>query len=326
MDNTTYQEAVQKAIKAKTNGKETITSRALPRYPSSAEREFRRITRSYLGVVTRELRDNLPEVMTAYKREMDIGVREDSIFDFFDKVTDVFNRIGARIEKFVKDFDLEGKVQRISDMVHRTSVKEWKRVVKQSLGIDIMEDYYDGEMYGQTRKEWEADNVNTLSNLPSRILSRVKEIIMSGFRSSKNVTEVKKWIQDEYDTLRKRSEAGVADQVSLLNTSLFEMENKDAGVSSYKWRSMRDNIVRESHKEFDGKIFTWDNPPEGWYKTKARGIVYTGRKCHPGEDYGCRCIAVPVFDITTITLPLGVTKNVPTYITYGGGAKEDPVM
>lgn len=46
----------------------------------------------------------------------------------------------------------------------------------------------------------------------------------------------------------------------------------------YVWRTRRDERVRASHRANDGRIFDWDDPPA------------TG---HPGEDYGCRCRAVP---------------------------------
>ena len=36
--------------------------------------------------------------------------------------------------------------------------------------------------------------------------------------------------------------------------------------------------MRESHRRNDDRIFAWDDPPP------------TG---HPGEDYGCRCLAEP---------------------------------
>ncbi|MGC6511155.1 MAG: phage minor head protein [Parvibaculales bacterium] len=49
-------------------------------------------------------------------------------------------------------------------------------------------------------------------------------------------------------------------------------------TTHYIWRTRRDSRVRPSHAENDGKVFAWNNPPP------------TG---HPGEDYGCRCIAEP---------------------------------
>ncbi|MGC6471407.1 MAG: phage minor head protein [Parvibaculales bacterium] len=51
-------------------------------------------------------------------------------------------------------------------------------------------------------------------------------------------------------------------------------------TTHYIWRTRRDSRVRPSHAENDGKVFAWNNPPP------------TG---HPGEDYGCRCIAEPYY-------------------------------
>lgn len=45
----------------------------------------------------------------------------------------------------------------------------------------------------------------------------------------------------------------------------------------YVWYTRDDDKVRESHAQRQGQVFSWDNPPEGG---------------HPGEDYGCRCLAV----------------------------------
>jgi SPP1 gp7 family putative phage head morphogenesis protein len=44
----------------------------------------------------------------------------------------------------------------------------------------------------------------------------------------------------------------------------------------YIWRTQGDDKVRLSHAENDGKVFSYDDPPE------------TG---NPGEDFGCRCWA-----------------------------------
>ncbi len=46
----------------------------------------------------------------------------------------------------------------------------------------------------------------------------------------------------------------------------------------YIWYTMSDNKVRSLHAERHGKIFRWDTPPQGG---------------HPGEDYNCRCLAIP---------------------------------
>ena len=55
-------------------------------------------------------------------------------------------------------------------------------------------------------------------------------------------------------------------------------QNKSTGY--YIWRIRGDNKVLSSHAANDGRVFAWDNPPA------------TG---HPGEDYGCRCVAEPYY-------------------------------
>lgn len=49
-------------------------------------------------------------------------------------------------------------------------------------------------------------------------------------------------------------------------------------TARYVWRTLHDERVRQSHRMNDGHVFSWSDPPE------------TG---HPGEDYNCRCEAVP---------------------------------
>ena len=57
------------------------------------------------------------------------------------------------------------------------------------------------------------------------------------------------------------------------------LERKDdPATDSYVWRTRRDEKVRKTHRMNDGRIFSWDDPPE------------TG---HPGEAENCRCEAIP---------------------------------
>jgi uncharacterized protein with gpF-like domain len=54
-----------------------------------------------------------------------------------------------------------------------------------------------------------------------------------------------------------------------------------------------------------GKTFKWDEPPEIWhykYRNAAPiGKVYEGRNCYPGEDYQCRCVALPFFSKASVS-------------------------
>ena len=56
-------------------------------------------------------------------------------------------------------------------------------------------------------------------------------------------------------------------------------------IEMYTWRSRDDSRVRASHSEYDDRIFSWSDPPEGG---------------HPGQGWNCRCTAEPIIDQASI--------------------------
>lgn len=65
----------------------------------------------------------------------------------------------------------------------------------------------------------------------------------------------------------------------LRNGKPISLSLKQLGATDqYVWRTQRDERVRRSHRINDGRIFSWSDPPS------------TG---HPGEDFSCRCEAIP---------------------------------
>lgn len=110
------------------------------------------------------------------------------------------------------------------------------------------------------------------------------------FNHNDNVRE----IQRQYGMSKRHAKLIARDQTAKLNADITESQQRDAGVSKYEWSGVMDRRERKSHRELEGKIISWDNPPD----------VGNGRKCHPGQDYQCRCCAIPVFDIDNLDLPV----------------------
>ena len=98
------------------------------------------------------------------------------------------------------------------------------------------------------------------------------------------------------DKAEKSVTRRVADEAFLLYSKTTERVQGYAGVTSYVWRTMKDNRVvgnpnglypvgspdHMDHWHRDGKTFEWSNPP-------ADG--------HPGQAYGCRCHALPLMTL-----------------------------
>lgn len=104
---------------------------------------------------------------------------------------------------------------------------------------------------------------------------KVQENVFSGLRAS----ELEKMIMESRNVTASKAKFLARQETSLLLSKYSEQRYKDAGITKYRWSTSHDIRVRHDHKELDGKIISFDNPPVV--------DVKTGRKAHAGEDFGC---------------------------------------
>lgn len=308
MDNKLHQEAIKKATQAKFRGCKSINSKTTPRFPESAEREFARVTNGYMKILDDTVKKHLPAIMRAYQKELNKTIREDDILDSFDMTKREFQKMAQELERKLSKYGLQKLVEKIARISRKSSYRQWKLACKNTLGIDLMDDYYNGDFYESEIKRWVDENVLKIKSLPTDTLGSMQEIVLNGFRNGESTKDIAASIREEYQTNRHQAQMLARDQVATLNSQISRLQQEDAGCTKYRWSTSKDSRVRDCHKSFDGKVFRWDDPPEGWYKTN-NGIKYTGRRCNPGEDYMCRCVAIPIFDFETIDVPMQSQDN-----------------
>lgn len=309
MNNIQHQETVKKAVKGKFHGHKSIKSKHTPLYPATAEREFKRVTNGYMRILNKTLAEHLPALMNAYKREQHGDSRFDDERDLEVEVREEFQKVAAELEQKLAAYGLDDLVTKISGMTRNTSLREWKRVVHDTLGIDLLDDYYSADFYEEALRRWVDENILKIKSIPNDALGEMQRIVLDGYRRGATLTDLTRSIQEEYRLSKRKAQLLARDQIASLNSQISKMQQQDAGCTKYRWSSSKDSRVRPCHKALDGKVISWDDPPEMWYDTKSRGRVYTGRHCHPGEDIGCRCVAIPVFDYDTVDVPMKDTKR-----------------
>lgn len=277
---------------------EVLYSRYIPQIPASAEREYVRTINAYMRILKEELEKELPKLKEVYKanRDEDVALnrRNDSATDLMLAVTQIFNAVKNNVIARTTGFGLRRKLENLAHLNRKLTVNEWKRAIKATLGIDIREDYYLGDFYVEQLEKWISQNVDLIKTIPEDTLEKMKDIVYDGFTNGKTTTRMVKEIQRAYGISRKRAELIARDQTAKLNGQIQRAQQQDAGITEYIWCTTGDERVRRSHKELNGKKFSWDDPPEN----------SDGRKCHPGEDYQCRCIGRPVFNRNRISLPM----------------------
>lgn len=294
MNDIAHQRMVQEALKKKFGSHEVLLNKRPPRYPEQAEREFKRLTNSYMRLLNKLLKEYLPEIKNAADEEK--NRRHDDTTDLLAVVTKVFEKMADELQRDMEAFGLEHRVEDMAKLTRKLSINEWKKAVESTLGIQLADDYYTGELFRKLMKEWIDNNVDLIKTIPNDSLSQMRELVLEGYRNGKPTTKIVKEIQEVYGMTRRHAQLIARDQIAKLNGQIAKLQQEDAGVSEYIWSTSGDSRVRQGHKALDGKRFKWSDPPIVDAKT--------GRRCHPGEDYQCRCVALAVFDYETIDLPI----------------------
>lgn len=135
---------------------------------------------------------------------------------------------------------------------------------------------------------WVAENANLITGMSDEVLDDLAARLRNEWARGARWEDISALVQDRLGVGRARAELIARDQVGKLNADMTRERQRAVGVTRYKWSTSRDERVRESHRHLEGSIQTWANPP----------IVdpRTGRRDHPGRDFQCRCVAIPVFD------------------------------
>lgn len=295
MDDVNSKKYVRDKIAPRFYGHDKLHSKYLPKIPVSVEREYTRVTNAYMKIVKEALEEELPKIKDVYKNERDAKVRADSMDDLLDMINKIFDRMQAKTDGKCEAFGIRNKLENLANLTRKLTVREWKKAIKSTLGLDIQEDYYLGEFYKEALERWTDENVSLIKTIPEETLGRMKTIIQDGYKQGKSTTRMIKQIQSTYGTSKRHASLIARDQIAKLNSNIQKAQQQDAGITEYIWYTSRDSRVRNSHKRLNGKKFKWSDPPI--VDTK------TGRRCHPGEDYQCRCIARPVFS-KDVNLPV----------------------
>ena len=298
-------------VSKKFYGHDTLKSKYEPQIPLSAEREYVRTTNAYMAILKSELEEQLPKLKEAYKKERDSEVknrRNDSATDLLLAITSIFNTIRNNVIARTIGFGLRRKLENLAHLNRKLTVKEWKRAIKATLGIDIREDYYLGSFFEKELAKWIDENVGLIKTIPENTLDKMRDIVYDGFANGKTTTRIVKEIRKVYGSSRRRAELIARDQTAKLNGQIQRAQQLDAGVTEYIWSTSGDERVRRSHRELNGRKFSWNDAP----------VNSDGRKCHPGQDYQCRCIGRPVFN-RSMNLPFVDEEPVKITIKKNGG-------
>jgi SPP1 gp7 family putative phage head morphogenesis protein len=214
-------------------------------------------------------------------RELD--VRADAADGFAPKSTTdaIIKRLTRALGKIAGRQNLVGMIDKLANRTGEFSRAQWRKQLQQSMGISLGGDLKLDLFVAAWRKE----NTELIKSLATDKVDRVRTVLADAGPGTR-VEQIAKRIQEETETTASRAELIARDQVLKLNADVTEAQHAAAGITEYVWSTSSDERVRKSHKDLDGQKFEYSKPP----------IVdpKTGRRANPGQDYQCRCVAIPV--------------------------------
>jgi SPP1 gp7 family putative phage head morphogenesis protein len=273
---------VRRAMMARSGRRRS--TRALPR-----QLQPDAIRLSYFGALRAMVREASTRVLTALKPRFAEFVRDyaptkrDSLHadaidfnSFFDSIArDFFKEWGnTRFAQLARSI-----ANRTASFQHQELGKQFKA----AFGIDILK----VEPWLLPRVQaFTTENVALVKSIPERYLGDVESQIIRGMRQGVRWEDLAGTIEQRTGVAESHAQLVARDQVGKFFGSLNEERQRDLGVDSFRWRTARDNRVRESHERLEGKVFRWDDPPPG----------RDGEPIIPGDEINCRCQAEPLLE------------------------------
>lgn len=192
----------------------------------------------------------------------------------FNKLANKYLAIGVFAEQLAAEF---------VGSVEKENRNRFIKSMNKAIGVDV-NFIIQNENLEETLEESVAWNVGLIKTIPEEHLKKVENIVYQGVLTGDTSGSMISKISELNGQQMKRARLIARDQSSKLNSNLNEKRQTNLGIEEYIWQTARDGErVRESHREKDGEVFRWDDPPKD-----------TG---HSGQDIQCRCVAIPVIKI-----------------------------
>jgi SPP1 gp7 family putative phage head morphogenesis protein len=226
-------------------------------------------------LVRERLVSRLPAFAAEAALERMDGLRRDawaqSLNDLLDSLSDAWfaEWPNERLRRLAEVFG-----ERTSDFQREQLAKQ----MKATLGIDVVR--YEPWLRPKIAT-FTGENVALIKSVASDFFGDLEKRLVAGLRSGQRWEALADEIEERYGVTESRAKLVARDQVGKLYGDLNRTRQTQLGVSKYRWRTMRDNRVRDGHELREGEEYSWDEPPEDG---------------HPGEPINCRCNAEPVLD------------------------------
>lgn len=216
--------------------------------------------------------------MSSATPEIKIAIQfaESNMVDLQEKLVQKLDSIdvGYQLSQYEFNFD---------DTAKKTNEDLEKTLKDMTIPVEFTE-----EQLGSIKKAWQENLELYIKEWADDNILSLRKDITQNVTTGRRASQLEKFISKKYAASKNKARFLARQETSLLLSKMREARYGNAGIFKYQWSTSKDSRVRDRHAHLDGMVFTWDDPP-------VVDLV-TGRKANPGEDFNCRCVAIPIIE------------------------------
>lgn len=253
----------------------------ITRFPDAAAVAYSRAIRK----MVLEIGDETLKQFEKHIEPLLIESRQDStkfvVDGIFDNIKRMLKAIKNKAEMVFSERKTHTSAQKFVDSINRFN----KHNIEKQLavkGIDPTqrEPWLDTFLNNKIK-----DNVVYIKNIEDDYLSEIENVVRNGVKEGRTAKQIREQLVERVKVTESRAQFIAVDQTGSILGQMTAERHQQIGIDKFKWLTSHDERVRDSHKALSKKVFSYDDPPTA-----------NGRVVLPGEDYRCRCVAIPVFD------------------------------
>lgn len=257
------------------------------RYDIAAMMERRKGTTSLLPPIedSAGARADYLKALRAMLRAANAYVREIMLPEIEREMTatltrDIGEGLFTRFEHHLANlaYAAEELVRRILGLEAKRHTAKFKATAKKALGIDLTAVVREEDLAGYLETA-ATRNVGLIRGLSADLVKRIQERVTTALIQGVTSKALRKTLTEEFGIADRRAQLIAQDQIEKLNSDMNRIRHEQAGVTSYRWMTSRDERVRPLHQKLEGKVYKYGEP------TGAEGGL------PPGQPIRCRCVA-----------------------------------
>ena len=251
----------------------------LTKFPDAATVTYSRAIQKMIDALAKHTMTSFDKyIAPKLKARQDALYIEDGIFDGLKRF---FNSVRVKMEQLVVSATVEKSAVEFTHNVNRFN----RHNVEQQMAVKNIDLVATEPWVKDFVAEKVKDNVGYIKTIHSDYFDGIENIVSNGIANGASLKSMREQLVRQADISKSKAQFIAVDQAGSMLGQMTAQRHQRLGIEKFIWDTSGDERVRASHRKLDGKVFSYDAPPE-----------VNGRIVLPGEDYRCRCIAMPVFE------------------------------